>query len=145
VSTFRLRPELTGYGDVGAALSGGRLAMGGALGLTIGGGPLEATVRTLAGGERWAWELEAGYLFGTGAFQPRVALRGTLFPKVGATAENPDGDARFGIGAAVGGRLALSRQVSLLMDVGGEVLLDAPSPYNATLIVISAGVGYNLF
>ncbi|OJT17896.1 hypothetical protein BO221_43665 [Archangium sp. Cb G35] len=147
VSTFRLRPEITGYGDVGAALSGGQLAMGGALGLTIGGGPLEATVRTLAGGERWAWELEAGYLFGTGAFQPRVALRGTLFPDVGkVTAENPNGGgARFGIGAAVGGRLALSRQLSLLMDVGGEVLLNAPEPYNATLIVISAGVGYNLF
>ncbi|QRK12766.1 hypothetical protein JQX13_23665 [Archangium violaceum] len=141
-STIRLRPELTGYSDAAGALSGGKVSFGLGLGLTVGGGPVEGTVRALPGGERWAWELEAGYLFGTGAFQPRVALRGTLFPR--GTVETSDGS-WVGIGGALGGRLALSPQLTLLADVGAEYLVNAPARYNGGVFVISAGVGYNLF
>lgn len=141
-SAFRLRPELTGYSDAAGAISGGKVSFGLGLGLTVGGGPVEGTVRALPGGERWAWELEAGYLFGTGAFQPRVALRGTLFP--GGDVETSEGS-WVGIGGALGGRLALSSQLTLLADVGAEYLVNAPARYNGGVFVISAGVGYNLF
>ncbi|WNG44256.1 hypothetical protein F0U60_09155 [Archangium minus] len=141
-SSFRLRPELTGYSDAAGALSGGTVSFGLGLGLTVGSGPVEGTVRALPGGERWAWELEAGYLFGTGAFQPRVALRGTLFPR--GNVETSEGS-WVGLGGAVGGRLALSPQLTLLADVGAEYLVNAPARYNGGVFVISAGVGYSLF
>ncbi|MCY1074597.1 tetratricopeptide repeat protein [Archangium lansingense] len=147
-SSFRLRPELTGYSDVaGAFTPGGKLSIGPAVALTAGVGPVEATVRTLIGKERWAWELEAGYLFGTGAFQPRLSVRSTLFPGIGEPpADDPNGGgARFGFGGAVGGRLALTPQLTLLADVGGELLVGASETFNGGVFVISAGVGYSLF
>lgn len=145
-SSFRLRPELTGYSDAAGLLTGGTVTMGPALGLTAGVGPVEATVRTL-GGERWAWELEAGYLFGTGSFQPRLSVRATLFPGVGVPPENDPngGGASFGFGGAVGGRLALSPRLTLLADVGGEYLPGVSEQFNNGVFVISAGVGYSLF
>jgi tetratricopeptide (TPR) repeat protein len=145
-SSFRLRPELIGYSDA-AAVFGGKFSVGPALGLTVGGGPVEATVRTLIGRERWAWELEAGYLFGTGALQPRLSVRTTLFPRVGdRPADDPNGNrARWGFGGAVGARWAISRQLSLLADVGGELIPGVSTKYNGGVVVISAGVGYNLF
>ena len=145
-SSFRLRPELTGYSDA-AAIFGSKFSVGPALGLTVGGGPLEATVRTLIGTDRWAWELEAGYLFGTGALQPRLSVRTTLFPRVGdRPADDPTGNrARWGFGGAVGARWAISRQLSLLADVGGEFIPGVSTKYNSAVVVVSAGVGYNLF
>lgn len=145
-SSFRLRPELTGYSDAAGLLTGSKVTMGPALGLTAGVGPVEATVRTLVG-NRWAWELEAGYLFGTGAFQPRLSVRATLFPGVGAPPENDPngGGASFGFGGAVGGRLALTPRLALLADVGGEYLPGASEQFNSGVFVISAGVGYSLF
>jgi tetratricopeptide (TPR) repeat protein len=147
VSAFRLRPELTGYSDAAGLVTGSEVTFGPAVGLTAGVGPVEATVRALVGDKRWAWELEAGYLFGTGAFQPRLSVRATLFPGVGAPPENDPngGGASFGFGGAVGGRLALSPRFSLLADVGGEYLPGASEAFNSTVFVISAGVGYSLF
>ncbi|WNG54876.1 hypothetical protein F0U59_08910 [Archangium gephyra] len=145
-SSFRLRPELTGYTDA-AAIFGSKFSGGPALGLTVGGGPVEATVRTLIGKDRWAWELEAGYLFGTGALQPRLSVRTTLFPRVGdRPADDPNGNrARWGFGGAVGARWAISRQLSLLADVGGEFIPGVSTKYNSAVVVVSAGVGFNLF
>ncbi len=144
VSTFRLRPEVTGYSDLARVSSGGA-TFGLGLGVTLGSGPLEGTVRALAGGERWVWELEAGYLFGTGVLQPRLSVRGSLFPRVGErTAESPT-RARVGLGGAVGARLALSSQLSVLADFGGQFIFDTAPRYNRGVVVVSAGVGYNLF
>jgi hypothetical protein len=127
-STWRLRPEATGFVDV---LN--RQSWGLAAGLTLGEGPLEGTVRAVLG-RQVGVELEAGYLFGTGAFQPRVAVRGTFVP----------GLELWGGGAMVGGRLALSPQLTVLVDVGAEVFSERTG-YEQLVPMISAGLGYNLF
>jgi hypothetical protein len=149
VSSFRLRPELTGYGDAGGWFNferPGKGSYGPAVALTAGIGPVEATVRTLIGKDRLAWDLEAGYLIGTGAFQPRVAARATLFPGIGKPAANETtGGPRFGFGGSVGGRLALSSRFTVLADLGAVGIPDVDPQFNALVVVFSAGVGYSLF
>jgi tetratricopeptide (TPR) repeat protein len=126
---WRLRPEATGF------VEAVEKQWGLGAGLTVGGGALEGSARLLIGDNLGA-QLEAGYLFGEGAFQPRVGLRGTLVPGL-------DGSMAFGGGAVVGGRLALSPRFTALLDVGAEYF-SAPSGYQDVVVVVSAGLGFNL-
>ena len=139
VSSFRLRPELLGFGDFK-----GRGAVGPGVGVTVGSGALEGTVRALIGKLHTSWEAEAGVVIGSWAFQPRVAVRGMLVPgiKVPGSTEPV---ARFGFVGAVGGRLALSSRVTVLADVGYGWLFGMPAKYNNHVVVASAGLGFNLF
>jgi tetratricopeptide (TPR) repeat protein len=127
-SPWRLRPEATGFVDVVDRRSWGLTA-----GLTLGGGPLEGSARVVLG-RQVGVELEAGYLFGTGVFQPRVAVRGTSVP----------GLELWGGGAVVGGRLALSPRLTALVDVGAEYF-SARTGYEQFVLVASVGLGFNLF
>jgi hypothetical protein len=144
VSSFRVRPELVGFGDFKDGT-----ALGLAVGVTVGNGPLEGTVRALLGNPHVSWEAEAGVVFGSRAFQPRVSVRGILMPGI----EVPDtlnpgavqSAVRSGLAGAVGGRLALSPRVTALMDVGYGWLFGMPPQYNKHLFMASAGLGFNLF
>ncbi len=145
-SSFRLRPEVIGYGDAGGWFNKSKASYGPAVGLTAGYGPVEAAVRALIGEHRLAWEVEAGYLFGTGAFQPRVAARATLFPGIGKpSGTNPTPGNRFGFGGSVGGRLALSPRLTVLADLGAVGIPDVDPQFNPFVFVLSVGVGYSLF
>jgi len=138
-SSFRLRPELLGFGDFK-----GRGAGGPGVGVTVGIGALEGTVRALIGKHHIGWEAEAGVVIGSWAIQPRVSVRGMVVPGI----EVPDSKepvARFGFAGAVGGRLALSSRVIVLADVGYGWLFGMPPKYNNHVVVASAGLGFNLF
>jgi hypothetical protein len=139
VSSFRLRPELLGFGDFK-----GRGAGGPGVGVTVGSGALEGTVRALIGKQHIGWEAEAGVVIGSWAFQPRVSVRGLLVPGI-EVPESAEPVARFGFAGAVGGRLALSSRVTVLADVGYGWLFGMPAKYNNHVVVASAGVGFNLF
>ncbi|WP_257452164.1 tetratricopeptide repeat protein [Archangium lipolyticum] len=130
-SSFRLRPEVTGYVDML-----GQGSRGFAVGATAGYGALEASVRLLPGPEsHWGVGVEVGVLFGKGMLQPRLALRGTGVMGVGV-----------GGGGAVGVRLTPVPLFTLMADVGveGFKVSDA-SLYRGVVLVASAGVGFNLF
>jgi hypothetical protein len=126
---WRLRPEALGF------IEGVEKRWGLGAGLTVGSGALEGSARVLIGDNLGA-QLEAGYLFGRGALQPRVGVRGTLVPGL-------DGDIAFGGGPVVGGRLALSPRFTVLLDAGGEFFA-APTGYQELVVTVSAGLGFNL-
>ncbi|WP_309890532.1 hypothetical protein [Archangium sp.] len=129
-ASFRVRPEVFGYVDaVGRSRGFG-------LGATVGYGGLEAGVRVLPGPDgRWGLGAEVGYVFGSGIFQPRVALRGTNVLGVG-----------LGGGGAVGARLTLLPQLTLMADLGFEGFnVSDKQRYRGAVLVASAGVGFNLF
>ncbi|WP_309892532.1 hypothetical protein [Archangium sp.] len=144
VSSFRVRPELVGFGDFKDGT-----ALGMAVGVTVGRGPLEGTVRALIGNPHIGWEAEAGVVFGSWAFQPRVSVRGILMPGIEVPdTRNPgavQSAVRSGLAGAVGGRLALSPRVTALMDVGYGWLFGMPAQYNKHVVMASAGLGFNLF
>lgn len=144
VSSFRVRPELVGFGDFKDGT-----ALGMAVGVTVGGGPLEGTVRALIGKPHIGWEAEAGVVFGSWAFQPRVSVRGILMPGIEVPdTRNPgavQSAVRWGVAGAVGGRLALSPRFTALMDVGYGWLFGMPAHYNKHVVMASAGLGFNLF
>jgi hypothetical protein len=127
---LRLRPEASGFIDLVEQRSWGLAA-----GVTVGSGMLEGSARVLFG-DSLGVELDAGLVFGSGPFRPRVALRGTVVPGL-------EGGAGFGGGAVVGGRLALSPQLTALVDVGAEYF-SVPSGYNNVVVMASAGLGFNL-
>ena len=131
-STFRLRAEATSFLDMSTPQAWGLGA-----GLTVGTGMLEASLRGLIA-PKWGLELDAGLVFGSGFFQPRVALRGTA-------ALGIEGGPGIGLGGVVGVRLALSPQLTALADFGVERLVSAPSGYKPWLFMGSAGIGFNLF
>lgn len=126
--TFRLRPEATGFIDMT-----GRPAWGLTAGATVGLGSLEASARLVLG-RQLGVTVEGGWLFGSGALQPRVALRFTSVP----------GLPMFGGGAAVGARLALSPQFVALADVSAEYL-SAKQGYEQFILAASLGLGFELF
>ncbi len=130
-SSFRLRPEVTGYVDML-----GQGSRGFAVGATAGYGALEAGVRLLPGPEKhWGVGVEVGVLFGKGIFQPRLALRGTGIMGVGV-----------GGGGAVGVRLTPVPVLTLMADFGAEGFkVSDTSLYRRAVLVASAGVGFNLF
>ncbi|AKJ00621.1 hypothetical protein ATI61_12022 [Archangium gephyra] len=131
VSTFRLRPEVTGYVDLW-----GTGSRGFGVGATLGFGALDTSARLLPGPEgRWGLSLDVGYLFGRGMFQPRVALRGTGVVGVGV-----------GGGAVVGARLTLLPWFTWLVDVGIEkYIVSDQTRYRDVTLVASTGLGFNLF
>ncbi|HYO66069.1 MAG TPA: hypothetical protein VEU33_08305, partial [Archangium sp.] len=132
VATFRLRAEASSFLDLSTPRAWGLGA-----GVTVGTGMLEASLRGLIA-PKWGLELDAGLVFGSGVFQPRVVLRGTA-------ALGLEGGPGIGLGGAVGARLALSPQLTALADFGIERLVSAPSGYKPWLFMASAGIGFNLF
>lgn len=127
---LRLRPEASGF------IEGVQKRWGLGAGLTVGSGALEGSARALIGENTVGIQLEGGWLFGGGAFQPRVGLRGTVVPGL-------MGQAAFGGGAVVGGRLALSPRFTALLDVGADYFV-APEGYQNFVVMASAGLGFNL-
>lgn len=138
-SSFRVRPELVGFSDLGglfapAALRG-RASLGMSLGVTVSIGGPEAGLRLLpAPDARFGLALEAGYAFGQSALQPRVALRGTLVRSVGA-----------GGGALVGVRYTPLRRLTLLADAGVEGFWIRTGNFHPLVVTASVGMGINLF
>jgi len=143
-SSFRLRPEVVGFSDFV-----GRRSIGFGGGVTVGSGPLEGTVRVLGGVPTIGVELEAGVVIGSWAFQPRVSVRGIVLPGIVVPDTGKQGMLtsafRFGVAGAVGGRLALTSRVTALADVGYGWFFDMPANYNNQMVVVSAGLGVNLF
>ncbi|ATB31042.1 tetratricopeptide repeat protein [Melittangium boletus] len=139
-SSFRFRPELVGFSDIGGVLvsgaEAGRPSLGLGAGVTLGVGGWEVGARFLPAPEsRWGLSVEAGYAFGRGSLQPRVALRGTGVRGVGV-----------GGGAVVGLRLTPVSRFTLLADVGAERFrIPEGAPYRALVVTASVGVGFNLF
>ncbi|MFL5356020.1 tetratricopeptide repeat protein [Archangium sp.] len=134
-STFRLRPEVVGFGDIAGQLSSGKSSVGLAAGLTVGSGLFEGSARALLG-DHPAVELDAALVFGQGFFQPRVGLRGTLVPGLSSTG--------FGGGVVLGARLALSSRLIALVDVSAQKF-SVPEGYRNFAVTGAAGVGFNLF
>ncbi len=125
---MRLRPDLFGYVDP----LGRSIGLGG--GLTLGLGSVELNARVLMGA-KVGMGAEVGLLLGSGAVQPRLALRATAVP--GASA--------YGGGAVAGLRLAASRRLTFLLDVGAEYLsVDDKNLYRSFVLTSSAGVGFDL-
>jgi hypothetical protein len=138
-SPFRLRPEVVGFSDfAGVFPKAGKSSIGFGLGVSAGSGMFDGSARVLVGDTSLGVELDAGVLLGTGAFQPRVGARGTFVPIfAGATA--------VGGGVSVGGRLALSPQVTALLDASIQGFAVPPrSNYRAFVLMGSAGLGFNL-
>ncbi len=138
-SSFRVRPELVGFSDLGGLVSGvgeRRLSMGLGVGASVGWGGLEAGARLLPAPQaRWGVSVELGYAFGRGMLQPRVALRGTGVRSVGV-----------GGGGVVGLRLTPGRRFTVLADVGAERFRIAEGAnYRNLALTASVGVGFNLF
>lgn len=138
-SLFRLRPEALGFSDFAGVISPpGKFSFGFGLGISAGMGMFDTSARALFGDRSLGVELDAGLLFGQGAFQPRVGLRGTFVQ--GFTGPNT-----LGGGASVGGRLALSPKLTALLDVSGQAFsVPEGSNYRAFVLMGSAGVGFNL-
>ena len=131
VSTFRLRPEVTGFVDMW-----GNGSRGFGVGATLGFGALDTSARLLPGPEgRWGLSLDVGYLFGRGMFQPRLGLRGTGVLGVGVG------------GGPVGGvRLTPLPWFTWLVDVGIEKYwVREQERYQDVTLVVSTGLGFNLF
>ncbi len=125
---MRLRPDLFGYVDA----LGKRGGVGG--GLTVGLGMVDLNARVLMG-TRVGMGAEVGVLFGTGAVQPRLAVRGTAVP--GASA--------YGGGAVAGVRLAATDRLTFLLDLGAEYLsVEDTNAYRTFVLTSSAGVGFDL-
>lgn len=134
-STFRLRPEVIGFGDIAGQLSSGQSSAGLAAGLTVGGGLFEGSARALLG-KHPAVEVDAALVFGQGFFQPRVGLRGTLVPGLSSTG--------YGGGVVLGARLALSSRFVALVDVSAQKF-SVPEGFRDFTVTGSAGLGFNLF
>ncbi|MFE8605739.1 hypothetical protein [Archangium violaceum] len=136
-SSFRLRPEAIGYGDfAGLVFPPGRSSIGFGLGASAGSGMFDGSARVLFGDRLVGVELDAGLLFGTGAFQPRVGLRGTFVPGLA-------GSQAIGGGVSVGGRLALPSRFTVLLDASLQGFA-VPEGYKSVVLMGSAGVGFNL-
>jgi hypothetical protein len=134
-SSFRLRPEVVGFGDLAGKLSSGKSSVGLAAGLTVGSGLFEGSARALLG-DHTAVELDAALVFGQGLFQPRVGLRGTFVPGLPSQG--------LGGGVVLGARLALSSRLIALVDVSAQKF-SVPEGYRDFAVTGSAGVGFNLF
>jgi hypothetical protein len=127
-SAMRLRPDVFGFVD---ALDR-RAGVGG--GLTLGIGMVDLNARVLMG-TRVGMGAELGVLFGEGAVQPRLAVRGTAVP--GASA--------YGGGAVAGVRLAASDRLTFLLDLGAEYLaVEDSNAYRSFVLTSTAGVGFDL-
>jgi predicted nucleic acid-binding Zn-ribbon protein len=131
-SRWRLRPEATSFVDVR-----GR-SWGPAAGLTFGYGAVEGTARAVLG-DYPAFELEGGVVFGSGFFQPRLALRGSVIPQARI----------LGAGAMVGARLNLSPRFVVLGDVGAVYFRQPSPPQGLPLftqfgVLATVGLGFNL-
>lgn len=125
---LRLRPDVFGFVDALGKSAG----MGG--GLTLGLGSVDMSARVLMG-TRVGVGAEVGLLLGSGAVQPRLALRGTAVP--GASA--------YGGGAVAGLRLAATNRLTFLLDVGAEYLtVQDKNLYRTFALTSSAGVGFDL-
>jgi tetratricopeptide (TPR) repeat protein len=125
--SVHLRPELFGFLDpIGKAVGAGG-------GLTLGLGSLELGARVLLG-EELGVGVEAGFLLGSGAVSPRIALRGTAIPSVSS----------YGGGAAVGLRLRPTSRLTFLVDVGAEYF-STREGYRPLTLTTSAGLGFDLF
>jgi hypothetical protein len=125
---MRLRPDVFGYVDA----VGKRIGVGG--GLTLGLGMVDVNARVLMG-TRVGMGAELGLLLGSGAVQPRLALRGTAVP--GASA--------YGGGAVAGVRLAASDRLTFLLDLGAEYLaVEDTNAYRTFVLTSTAGVGFDL-
>jgi hypothetical protein len=136
-SSFRLRPEVVGFSDAsGLFLPGTRSSFGFGAGLSAGVGMFDGSARLLFGSASPGVELDAGLVFGSGAFQPRVGLRGTFVPGLA-------GSSAIGGGVSVGGRLALSSRFIALLDASIQGL-SVPEGYKSLVTMVSAGVGFNL-
>lgn len=134
-STFRLRPEVVGFGDVAGQLSSGKSSVGVAAGLTVGSGLFEGSARALFG-DNPAVEVDAALVFGQGFFQPRVGLRGTWVPGLSSTG--------YGGGVVLGARLGLSSRFIALVDVSAQKF-SVPEGFRDFAVMGSAGLGFNLF
>jgi hypothetical protein len=132
-SRWRLRPEATGFVDVR-----GR-SWGPAAGLTFGYGAVEGSARAVFG-DSMTYELEGGVVFGSGFFQPRLALRGSVIPRARIV----------GAGAMVGARLNLSPRFVVLTDVGAVFFRQTSAPPEGLPpatpfgLLATVGLGFNL-
>jgi len=139
---FRLRPEALVFSDVSGFIPPtSKSSIGFGLGLSAGIGMFDGSARALIGNRSLGVELDAGLLFGNGAFQPRLGLRGTVVPFF------EGGGVAFGGGGSLGGRLALSPAFTALVDVsyqGFAVPDNQKSAYRSFVVVGSAGLGFNL-
>ncbi|WP_375770805.1 hypothetical protein NR798_07865 [Archangium gephyra] len=141
-SPFRLRPEALVFSDVSGFIPPtSRSSIGFGLGLSAGIGMFDGSARALIGNRSLGVELDAGLLFGNGAFQPRLGLRGTVVPFF------EGGGIAIGGGGSLGARLALSPAFTALVDVsyqGFAVPENQQSAYRSFVVVGSAGLGFNL-
>lgn len=139
-TAFHVRTELVGFSDVGGWIASGARAgpasLGVGVGAAVGVRGVEMGMRLLPGPTaRWALSVEAGYAFGQGRLQPRVALRATGVHKVG-----------LGGGGVVGLRFTPSRRLTLLADVGLERFrISAEENTRPFALTTSVGLGFNLF
>ncbi len=147
-STARLRLEAITFTDL-RGFARPRPSMGAGVGITLGSGMVEGTLRVL-GGNSPALELEGGLVFGRGAFQPRVGVRATgigPLKKDPSTPESKETTVGGGLGAVVGARLALSPRFTAMVDVGlqgfryQEV---SPGTYRDWSVLASAGLGFDV-
>lgn len=140
-ASFRLRPEVIGFTDVSGLLPPtSRSSLGFGLGVSAGLGMFDGSARALIGNQSLGMELDAGLLFGNGAFQPRLGLRGTLVPFFG-------GGIALGGGGSLGGRVALSPAFTALVDVSYQAFAvpdEQKSAYRSFVLMGSAGLGFNL-
>lgn len=123
----RLLPEVFGFTDP----VGKSVGVGG--GLTYSSGSFELGARALLGSQVGAG-LQVGYVLGSGAFRPHVALRGTAVPGLSA----------YGGGPVVGARFALGTRLTGLVDVGAEVFKVSEAGYRSFALTASAGFGFDL-
>jgi len=127
-SPIQFRPDVFGFVDA----VGKRIGVGG--GLTLGLGMVDVNARVLMG-ERVGMGAEVGLLLGSGAVQPRLAVRGTAVPAASA----------YGGGAVAGLRLTASDRLTFLLDVGAEYLaVEDTNTYRTFVLTSTAGVGFDL-
>lgn len=130
-----LRPEVFGFvAPLGETKEHRGVGLGAAFNVAL--GSLDLGARVLLG-DNPALGAEVGWLLGDGSVRPRVALRATAIPGL---------DGSVGGGAVVGLRLATSRRLSFLVDVGGEYFKFGEGISNRRPFVLtsSVGVGFEL-
>ena len=100
----------------------------------------EAGLRVLPG-HSWGIGADAGYLFGSGSFAPRLGARFTLYPSLvdGAGVTG----AGFGVGAVLGVRYNVLEFLALAADVSGELNRTPDETiYNGYSLVLAGGAQY---
>ncbi len=148
-ASWRFRPEATAFTDAMGFVEGPKRSFGLGLGLTVGSGMVEGTGRFLLGVGKGA-ELEAGLVFGEGAFKPRLGLRGTGVWNLRVDPLNRQSGESWALGGGpvVGARLVLASGLTVMVDGGLEFFLYfdkiSSTRYRSPVVMLSAGLGFDL-